>query len=1353
MEPKHIIIGWLILLLRATIVLAARGTFPRNRRYLHSLCRTKPHPSAKIHAFIGITHTTYNDRIAPLYKKKTEDIAQSLVDNDHQDNEQDIVTNVPQTTTSFNNGTNEVSEEPSLGENASKDIEITVPKEVIDNGTEDGMTQITSEDHSGYTNDTNVSENEPQIVKIHENDLNEAEIGEQDTEECSYPDTNTTDETDLSTSDNQRVYAQEENISRIKLDDMVEEAFKDQPPSQHICVMGCRGKARHEILVNIINRLAEHKRKKKNAPHILYIWHTMRHARDFLKEYDTVFHNLGNVNVITGNNINVKPSNLMTVSNIRALLGVYNAVNTTDATDTKRLLEKLRRAITLEESIQLEDEPTTNQTNQTLTFSVGDEKLNDQNIEEFATTIKSIVNSFLQSHEEVANRDWDTNSNFPPQKEALLSQLRWSQTHYYTPEAIVQRVKLDEPGKRIVIIDNFEVNNKTRASSTLRDFIATTMRNECQMVALSYNAWNPQNVAQWFRRAIGPMDFILASKWPEIKVFYENWDYDPFENSSEPIYGKGDIDAMEKALQSNTGGLQNIFGKPIADVRPINYPFNPKFKSMIKDILKNSMALNGIDTLRKLKHYSKDAYDYVKQYLKETKKGKPNNSTGNEQTDTQDENEENDNSLTIDTILDRIINLERHAIGLKLMVKLKLNRALTSINEQYVASVVNKVIADALYPTVINVHTRKDYRAYEAALKEKFEIVPELLEEMKRRGITPYSGNQLSRGVALISRYTPKHIRNFVHDCMDKFKVIVTNHSRPEARHYVFHYAPEHWRRYKPRLILHSEASISNTCLGAEKVSLFGLTHATVARILTSLMAPMDIDFRWLNPTEALNKWYSELPEAIKSNEKLKASMQRGTFASFMKERRDAFTSLNPDMLSTSVQNYYGEEPMTYDVPYYSVTVRSDASPYLPMEELNNIPSYSATYAYETQFPYGMRTRRVTTGGLTRPMSRMWPPHQHMPKQIASGDVDVQRRTPVIRNMLDRQICLEALESRLSKAGVNMQPFYHVDQKQRRAMRYYGYLRSHIRGMLLHKAKDIQAINHAINLHGAEVIGMDDGRYKVIWMGQPSKLYITTHTIPDQVYRAMHQLFSNGEMHEFYTLLKAEKGYLFTPAMFIKDISTLPTLGVKIMGELRQAYLQKVVINKDEGVPEGSIADSLYYLALTDNTSDELPSLPESINTSEFLPERTMALVNTFLDMRRKYDAVQAQLTNDAVEKIIATPSVGVTTREEAIELLNTTRNVYRNRALGGLEIIKDMLLFRKGDVDFYGQNLCTILLYSILTLGTLIGTFVGYELQDFSVTMIILGITTISAVLICAPAWQIYCRRPIKWKYSKYTD
>ncbi|GIX65955.1 microsomal signal peptidase protein, putative [Babesia caballi] len=77
----------------------------------------------------------------------------------------------------------------------------------------------------------------------------------------------------------------------------------------------------------------------------------------------------------------------------------------------------------------------------------------------------------------------------------------------------------------------------------------------------------------------------------------------------------------------------------------------------------------------------------------------------------------------------------------------------------------------------------------------------------------------------------------------------------------------------------------------------------------------------------------------------------------------------------------------------------------------------------------------------------------------------------------------------------------------------------------------------------------------------------------------------------------------------------------------------------------------------------------------------------------------------------------------------------------------------RRDVVDFHGQNLGTNLLYCVLGLGTVVGVVVGHVRQDFTLTMAILGAATALAVVICAPAWPIFCRNQIRWKAAKHSD
>ncbi|KAG6439948.1 Microsomal signal peptidase 12 kDa subunit (SPC12) family protein [Babesia bovis T2Bo] len=79
--------------------------------------------------------------------------------------------------------------------------------------------------------------------------------------------------------------------------------------------------------------------------------------------------------------------------------------------------------------------------------------------------------------------------------------------------------------------------------------------------------------------------------------------------------------------------------------------------------------------------------------------------------------------------------------------------------------------------------------------------------------------------------------------------------------------------------------------------------------------------------------------------------------------------------------------------------------------------------------------------------------------------------------------------------------------------------------------------------------------------------------------------------------------------------------------------------------------------------------------------------------------------------------------------------------------VLSGLLNYMNGTVDFHGQMLCEVLMYAILITGTLVGTYIGFQHQDFTLTLFCLGITTAICVAVCTPGWPFFCRNQIKWK------
>lgn len=66
--------------------------------------------------------------------------------------------------------------------------------------------------------------------------------------------------------------------------------------------------------------------------------------------------------------------------------------------------------------------------------------------------------------------------------------------------------------------------------------------------------------------------------------------------------------------------------------------------------------------------------------------------------------------------------------------------------------------------------------------------------------------------------------------------------------------------------------------------------------------------------------------------------------------------------------------------------------------------------------------------------------------------------------------------------------------------------------------------------------------------------------------------------------------------------------------------------------------------------------------------------------------------------------------------------------------------------LDFEGQKLATRLYTNIIMFFAAVGFVVGYYVQSFQLTLLILGIGVILAFLVVVPPWPMYRRNPLEW-------
>ncbi|XP_044763997.1 signal peptidase complex subunit 1 [Coccinella septempunctata] len=73
--------------------------------------------------------------------------------------------------------------------------------------------------------------------------------------------------------------------------------------------------------------------------------------------------------------------------------------------------------------------------------------------------------------------------------------------------------------------------------------------------------------------------------------------------------------------------------------------------------------------------------------------------------------------------------------------------------------------------------------------------------------------------------------------------------------------------------------------------------------------------------------------------------------------------------------------------------------------------------------------------------------------------------------------------------------------------------------------------------------------------------------------------------------------------------------------------------------------------------------------------------------------------------------------------------------------------------MDYVGQAWAEKLSRIIITLFGIVGLVYGYAIQQFSMTVYILGVGFALASLITIPPWPIYRKNPLNWQPVKNRD
>ncbi|XP_057368335.1 signal peptidase complex subunit 1-like [Daphnia carinata] len=67
--------------------------------------------------------------------------------------------------------------------------------------------------------------------------------------------------------------------------------------------------------------------------------------------------------------------------------------------------------------------------------------------------------------------------------------------------------------------------------------------------------------------------------------------------------------------------------------------------------------------------------------------------------------------------------------------------------------------------------------------------------------------------------------------------------------------------------------------------------------------------------------------------------------------------------------------------------------------------------------------------------------------------------------------------------------------------------------------------------------------------------------------------------------------------------------------------------------------------------------------------------------------------------------------------------------------------------MDYEGQHLAEKLSHIIVVVFGVIGWIIGYVNQQFSQTIMILGVGVLIAAIVTLPPWPMYRRKPLSWR------
>lgn len=1005
---------------------------------------------------------------------------------------------------------------------------------------------------------------------------------------------------------------------QVSLDDIIEEAFKRQVETHNLCAMSCKGKAKDELVYRLLSRFSEYKRKRKNLPHLLYVCRAVSDVSAVIDRYTDSLVTLGKFNIISGNQITITPNSLLTIADSRTLFRIYNVINENGLEDANATIKKLGITHGKQDDRASGNELTgetkscfPSQELSNMDLRLGKVEVSEGNSEEFVQLLGQLLQSYMQSHGDLLDKEWTNDTDLFPPKEALLSLKSWVERSYHSPEQLANRLMVDEAGKRLVLLDGFVYDSYYAANGSTTSFfdeIMISLKKECQVLALSPKIFSSQNISQWLKKLRVPMEFVVTQALPEFRVAYGSMCFDPFDTERKIKYSSRYNTSIKDILSGKDVDITNFFNVE-ANTPSFcsNVPWNVKFKEYLKDVIKDALRLQGIDTLHKFKHASRRVYNYIKKYFYGPSRAENQKKIiGDGSMALNAESRGNSvKASTIDDVLENLINMETYNIGATLIHKAIRSKTFHDMMLSHAQNVVDRVIDDAIFPTVVYNVSKGLSDSFDSLLNGKFDASDDIKDLLRREGLESDAPHMLQEGVAVITRHTNPDIVRFVKDNISLFRVIVTDEQVPGARHIVWcrPVVLNEWNEMKRNM---NNIQQANIWLGAERVTFYGVYPLDVARSLISMMNHAAVDFSGYNAKRELGDKGQLISECALKNGELNMKMQQMTFAKYMLDCRD---------------NYI---------------------------------------------------RTATCQGLNEPIATSQKRDVEIKPHSGSNGMQEHHtvvKAPIIKTMLDRHEYLETLESKLLEMQVDMQPFYILDQKVARAKGFDDYITSHINTMISLKSMYIKEMGMAASLCGADVVGCDGKKYKVVWIGDKCSEKFPMSNVSDNTKVEMQEFMHNHSRIGAFSLLKGDECFLLVPLYFIKDIESIPQQCSPMDVHVSRCTHAAVSIIVNEGMPVDSVPKLMPYLILTNGEPPEQVMLPQEMEAFCFLPRGPVELCKISQEMWNHYGDREAELMDDATSKLLNSTHFKVGTKEDVRRLINQVRSVYRNRSLGGLEV------------------------------------------------------------------------------------